>query len=249
MKSFLATATLLIALLVPGSGSAGTDTPPYALIYNGPASAPDAPEAMGAVAEAAGLPVRYVADPARLPDLLPRAAVFVVGGTEEDMAPLVDGFTEASRNALKRYLQEGGRYLGICGGGFLASPGWEENGKWVRTLGILPADVEDLDEDRSPRALPIRWGGATSLLYFQGGPVFVPQESSRDLRIVATYEDGRVAALFCSYGRGWMAVSGPHPEARESWREGMEASSAWRPTPELAVALLRELLAKAPARP
>ncbi len=112
----------------------------HALIYNGPVSAEDCPEAVAAIAERVGLRVRFVSDVKDLPSLLKDAAVFIIGGTGDDLNPLAKAFTPKVTESLKEYLVNGGRYLGICGGGFMASTGWNEDGTFVKALAIIPAD-------------------------------------------------------------------------------------------------------------
>ena len=39
--------------------------------------------------------------------------------------------------------------------------------------------------------------------------------------VVATYPDGAPAVVQGASGHGWVVLSGVHPEAPESWRQGM----------------------------
>ncbi len=221
---------------------------PYALVYNGPASAEDAPEAAAAVARSAGLPVRYVADLDELPGRLENARVFIIGGTQDDMSPLLEAFTPETAGALRAYLRRGGRYLGICGGGFMASTGWQDGEDFIDALGIIPAESADYDSNYAPRVIPVRWSGQTRRMYFQAGPIFELVKSKETVRVIATYADGRIAALISSYGKGKVAVSGPHPEARQAWREEVPGSGNWPLSTDLAVNLLNDLLSDSPIR-
>jgi hypothetical protein len=221
---------------------------PYALIYNGPVAAEEGPEAVAAIAEQVGLSVKFVSDIAELPTLLQHAAVFIIGGTEDDLNPLINAFTQEVTTALTDYLRNGGRYLGICGGGFMASTGWEEGESFVKTLGIIPAESGDFDEDDEPRILPIRWLGETHSMYFQAGPTFELTENPEDVSVFAYYEDGRIAGLMSSYGKGKAAVCGPHPEAPESWGDEAADGEDWTAVTDLAVGLLQELLSDHPVK-
>jgi hypothetical protein len=220
----------------------------YALIYNGPVAAEEGPEAIAAIAEQVGLSVKFVSDIAELPTLLQHAAVFIIGGTEDDLNPLIAAFTPEVTTALQDYLRNGGRYLGICGGGFMASTGWEEGESFVKTLGIIPAESGDLDEDDEPRILPVRWLGETHPMYFQAGPTFELTESPEDVSVFAYYADGRIAGLMSSYGQGRAAVCGPHPEAPESWGDEAADGEDWTAVTDLAVGLLQELLSDRPVK-
>ena len=217
----------------------------YALIYNGPVAAEGGPEAVAVIAEEIGLAVEFVADMADLPDLLEGAAILVIGGTEDDLGPLYESFTPEVMAALDEYLRDGGRYLGICGGGFLASSGWyETDGSFVEMLGLIPAESTDYDlENDAPQIVMVEWLGDTYPMYFQAGPLFeLTGGDEAEVEIIAHYEDGGIAALISSYGEGKVAAIGPHPEADESWSEEAEGGEEWVSTAYLLAELLEELL-------
>lgn len=219
-----------------------------ALIYNGPVSAEDCPEAAAAVAKRAGLAVRFVSDVGQLPRLLDHSAVFILGGTGDDLHPLLKAFTPNVTAALKNYLRQGGRYLGICGGGFMASTAWDEDGRHVEALSIIPAKSAVFRQDFSARILPIRWRNDIRPMFFKAGPCFHLAPSRETVEVFGYYGDGSVAALLSTYGKGRVAVCGPHPEARESWRDEARDGHRWRSSMDLAVALLKDLLSHRPLR-
>jgi glutamine amidotransferase-like uncharacterized protein len=66
------------------------------------------------------------------------------------------------------------------------------------------------------------------------------------VHIVATYEDGNIAALMCPYGKGRVAVCGPHPEARSTWLEEVSGNRTWISSVDIAVDFLQILLSNAP---
>lgn len=218
----------------------------YALIYNGPASAEDCPEAAAAITKSAGLKVRFVSVPGEIPRLLDHAAVFIIGGTEDDMGPLVKAFTPRVANSIKAYLRKGGRYLGICGGGFMASTGWYEGSEYMQGLGIIPAAASVFQGSFEAKILPVKWMGKTRAMFFKAGPDFHLTKTPEAVHIVATYSDGSIAALTSTYGKGRVAVCGPHPEARESWKEDAANGDSWVPSTDLAVQFLKDLLSDRP---
>ena len=220
----------------------------YALIYNGPASAEDCPEAAAALAQHVGLKVKFVYNVGKLPILLKDTAVFIIGGTQSDLTPLVKAFTPKVTEALKDYLRNGGRYLGICGGGFMASTGWNEDHTFVNGLGIIPAQSKVYRDDYKARIIPIRWQGQTRPMYFKAGPSFQMVSSTEVAQVIAYYEDGSIAALLSTYGLGKVAVCGPHPEARESWQDEAKDGSKWTSSLDLAVDFLQDLLSDRPIK-
>ncbi len=227
------------ASTAPAAGS-------YALIYDGPVADTSATAAVAAIAAQAGLPVKYVSDIADLPGLLPDAKVFIIGGTQDDLSPLIAAFTPAVTAALKDYLRNGGRYLGICGGGYMASTGWAEYGTYFTALGFIPAEAGSYLGEPAPQILPVRWLGEDRQMYYQDGPVFYLKPTAESVRVIANYANGQVAAFLSSYGRGKVAVSGPHPEARPTWAAEAANGNAWTSSAPLAVNLLEELLSGNP---
>lgn len=215
-----------------------------ALIYNGASSARGGHEAVAAVARRAGLSAEFIGDLRQLPERLKGVAVFAIGGTDDNLAPLLRSITPEAITALKDYVREGGRYWGICGGAYLASSGWEETNGFTRALGLVDAKSVAWIEQAPSRIITVVWQGERRPMYYQYGPAFEPPLGA-DAHVVATYEDGRTAGFFVRYGRGRVALVGPHPEADETWLSDTPPpidAAAWRPTLDLAVAMLRDLL-------
>jgi glutamine amidotransferase-like uncharacterized protein len=231
---------------INGQRPGNSESQKYALIYNGPISAEECPEAAAAIAEKVALKVRFVSDITELPLLLKNAAVFIIGGTGDDLSPLLKEFSPTVTEAFKDYLRNGGHYLGICGGGFVASTGWNEEGTHVKGLGIIPAKSEVFRQDFSAGILPVRWLGKIQPMFFKAGPSFQPIESQEAVEVIGYYEDGAIAALMCSYGKGKVAVCGPHPEARESWKSEAADGDKWISSTDRAVELLKDLLSERP---
>lgn len=213
---------------------------PVALVYNGEVAAEGAPEALAEVAESINLSVVYFHDPADLPELLDGAAFCMVPGTEDDLDPLLEAFTPEAREALAVWLESGGAYVGICGGAYIASEGWEDVGGWVEALGISPVETEAWVEEDDPRIITITWDGRARPIYYQYGPVFLVEDSS-DGEVLARYDDGGAAGLVTEIGDGRVVVFGPHPEADETWLsddpDPLDADR-WAPTRDIAQAVL-----------
>lgn len=116
---------------------------------------------------------------------------------------------------LREWLHNGGRYLGICMGAYLAGrePGW----------GLLPGDTAEYVGSQgatvsspSDTVVSVRWRGKPRHMYFQDGPYFVLNKGAK-ATVLATYDNGVPAAVVAPYGAGQVGVVGPHPEADASW--------------------------------
>jgi hypothetical protein len=221
-----------------------TKVKPYALIYSGITTCKGCPEAIADVAKKANLPVKFVSNPKQIPGLLNHAAMLVIGGTEDNIEPMRLAFNKKIVTSIKQYINEGGRYLGICGGGFIAATYYmaDENKK-VKGFNIVPALALDYSESSKPHLETIKWHEKNVTLYFQGGPTFILDNNAKNINIIARYSNGDIAALEYSYGKGKVVVVGPHPEADKSWltEDGINAPH-WKPRQELAVDLMKKMM-------
>lgn len=161
--------------------------------------------------------------------------LIVPGGNFVNMGnSLTAGTTANVRNAVKG----GMNYLGICAGGFLAgrfpasynsfnlSSGVQFGFYFPEENGKVPGSVSELYGFRpevGPRheihkaAVRITTPEGPVLdQYWESGPRFTGWGEA-----VGKYPDGTPAIVEGSVGRGWVILSGVHPEAPESWRRGM----------------------------
>ncbi|MFF4922720.1 hypothetical protein ACFY4B_19245 [Kitasatospora sp. NPDC001261] len=194
---------------------------PTALVYRGPAACDGCPEAARGLLERAGFAVRFIGPRERVrfgPAALADAAVYVQPGgtngqevgTAWDLLAREPGF---SPDLVRAYVRGGGRYLGLCMGGYLAGdPGFDllpgDSGEYIRSPDATVTDEQD-------GLVDVLWRGRPQRMYFQDGPYFDVDGPGTD--VLARYPNGRTAAAVAPYGRGRVAVSGPHPEAPADW--------------------------------
>ena len=106
-------------------------------------------------------------------------------------------------------------YLGICAGGFFGGYSIYNglnltNGVWFNFYADYNKGIhKEAVEVSSPNASPLDQ-------YWQDGPQFTGWGS-----IVGKYPDGTPAIVEGTSGKGWVMLSGVHPEAPASWRTGM----------------------------
>lgn len=197
-----------------------------ALVYRGPAACAECPQALAELLHGAdrGFEVRFVGDAERHTisrATLGEAALYAQPGGGRSLTRAYRR-VKASTPLIREFVLSGGRYLGVCMGGYLAD-GW-------RGFGLLPPGVEADPYISAPRAdvttradtlVNVRWRGSLvpSPLFFQDGPLFrIPTEPPAGVTVVGRYATtGDVAALVSPFGRGWVAVCGPHPEAPDDW--------------------------------
>ena len=185
-----------------------------AVIFNGPTICKGCETALGKVMRKRGLQVKYVHPGESKPELLSRAAIYMVPGGE-DVDHLDQGWTPEDRQAIRDYFKNGGLYYGVCLGGYWAGD-WPGTQKGFESLGIISAHVIAYSKTTESRVEKINWLGQTRYAYFQDGPAFIFSDPS-PAQIFATYEDGSVATFISTYGQGRVAISGVHFEAPEYW--------------------------------
>ena len=44
---------------------------------------------------------------------------------------------------MQGWIESGGGYLGICGGAYIGSKGWQEDGRFVDMLNLAPVETEE----------------------------------------------------------------------------------------------------------
>jgi len=160
--------------------------------------------------------------------------LIVPGGNFVQMGKsLTAGTTTSVRNAVKG----GMNYIGICAGGFLAgsfpapyrsfnlSSGAQFGFYFPGNYGSLPGHGSDLygvDPNVGPQhgtrkaAVKITTPEGPALdQYWESGPQFTGWGE-----VVGKYPDGSPAIVEGAVGRGWVILSGVHPEAPANWRRG-----------------------------
>jgi glutamine amidotransferase-like uncharacterized protein len=119
--------------------------------------------------------------------------------------------------AIQNFVKNGGHYLGICMGGFLAEPDH---------FNVFPGQVNDYDDahglSQDSAVLPITWRGKVRQMFFQDGGFMVPNANAQGVIVLAKFSTGEDAAVVAINGKGKVGVVGPHPEAPQDWYENLK---------------------------
>jgi glutamine amidotransferase-like uncharacterized protein len=274
VRHLFAGAVLLAAVLAAGSVAGRADAPaagghrvqrPVALVYRGPAACDGCPEAAADMLarQRQHFIIRYIGPRERLrfsAQALRGAALFVLPGggnnVQQAWRDLRDdpGFSPA---LVRDYVRAGGRYLGICMGGYLAGSTGANGG-----LRLLPGDSAGYVG--SPGAgvpttadtlVRMIWLGGRRprlrTMYFQDGPYFQLSDPRTDPQaraavVLARYRSAGhpIAIMIVPYGRGRVAVSGPHPEATPGWYTASGLRSYYAADIDIGNTLIAALMAK-----
>lgn len=153
----------------------------------------------------------------------------IPGGADKPYCRELDG---AGNNAIRQYVRKGGRFLGICAGGYYGAKQIEfEAGTDIevsgpRELGFYQGTARGTvykgftyNSDTGARAAPLTGSpGQAFSSYFNGGCLF---EGDPDAEVIARYtrpfdiestEQSPAAVVFKKYGKGSFALSGVHFE-------------------------------------
>src|SRR5260370_11248395 len=126
------------------------------------------------------------------------------------------GESVKSRNTtnIHNAVQDGLNYLGICAGGFLAGHGTYNS---LNLTGVRFGFYADENRGIRKAAVAIAGVGTPALEhYWEDGPQFTGWGA-----VVGKYPDGTPAIVEGTSGKGWVILSGVHPEAPANWRRGM----------------------------
>lgn len=205
----------------------GAQARPKAVVYRGPASSPGCPESIGDLLESSPSNFRVVyAGPHEHVDVveaLEGATVYAHGGGPNwDKAYRS---TKKYQKAIQSFVNCGGHYLGFCLGAYLAGPsnGYNLLPKGVKTAREVEQEGSQVDGEEDT-VIQVDWTFASGQTekkrwaYFQDGVVIQGLDLKGPGRIVGRYSsDGTVAASITPYGKGWVGLVGPHPEADKDW--------------------------------
>lgn len=146
------------------------------------------------------------------PQLMAHRLLIVPGGNYITMGK---SLTPGTASNIRDAVQGGLNYLGICAGGLLAGAG--PHNHLDLTSGVRFGFYAVVNQGIHKTAVAITGVGSPALEhYWEDGPQFTGWGA-----VVGKYPDGTPAVVEGASGKGWVVLSGVHPEAPESWRRGM----------------------------
>ncbi|WP_367866207.1 BPL-N domain-containing protein [Pedobacter sp. WC2423] len=205
-------------------------------VYRGVASCEECAETVKSAIEKLG--VKYKLDfvgPEELVDIteknLSKYDIYVQPGGGQDINGAFRSLGQNRVQAIQNYVSNGGNYLGLCMGAYLAD---------ANNLGLIK---DELDSEVGRPGFPVKniddtsvrltWEGRNEYVFFQDGPFLLSAEGDQMFYKIASYANGDLAAARYSYGKGLVVLTGPHPEANNTWFEKAEIPLDKRPSQDL----------------
>lgn len=146
---------------------------------------------------------------------------FVPGGAD---VPYHESLGQSGMNLIKAYVRNGGKYLGLCAGGYLGSKNEFFNSGPLPIIETGLGLFDGCDEgpvfppyngtDQTARMIDIKFYGYPMPVYYNGGGQFVSETNPDLTKTVASYTDNKKsrAVVQCEYGQGLAVLTGVHPE-------------------------------------
>jgi glutamine amidotransferase-like uncharacterized protein len=188
-----------------------------ALVWGGPGACTDGCiDAAVYVTKLAGFDPMIVTPENFDPSLFETAKVWVQPGGKSGAASNAMGAT--NRAVIKKFIENGGGYVGFCAGAFLTTP--KVGSTSVTGLGIIPGKTKVYRSARSyPSVEKMITPEGIRYNYWEGGPWFSFTSSQlKNVTVKSRYNTtNAINAVETTYGKGRISVSGTHPEAPQWW--------------------------------
>jgi hypothetical protein len=217
---FILLFSFITLLTIPACTSRqSTDTPPI-LLFNGTGSSSNDVKAIETILQNKRL-AYTTADSQQLnsmsvSNLTAYRLMIIPGGHYINMGNSLT--TQATAN-IHTAVQNGLNYLGICAGGLLA--GKAKSNSINLTHGVEFGFYSIVNSNVHKALVPITSVNSPPIEhYWEDGPQFTGWGT-----VVAKYPDATPAVVQGTSGNGWVILCGTHPEAPESWRDGMTFTS------------------------
>ena len=144
---------------------------------------------------------------------------------------------------LHDYMEQGGRYLGICMGAYWADPYYFNLLKRIKCAQYITRPKTEIRRSY-PTLARINWQGQIHKMYFFDGCTFLGDFTKTE--IIATYANGDPMAII----QGSVGLIGCHPESEAHWYHNKTLKSAWHEFRhhKLLLNFVNQLLAHQPLR-
>jgi glutamine amidotransferase-like uncharacterized protein len=187
---------------------------------------------LGKVIEKAGLTVKYTA-PTEFEAVFKNNKVDLLAfpGSDKDVDELFSELTVVDCTSIRKFIQSGGRYMGVCMGSFLASS------KYFNLIKSKPFN-ERRNMQRAQLATLI-FNGSIRNVYIESPPDFT-SINKNDVRIISTYNGSEGCRDIDMFIKDRILLSSSHFEATPDWSDKFKIPD----NSDIGVYAIQELLKK-----
>jgi glutamine amidotransferase-like uncharacterized protein len=180
-------------------------------------------------------------------EVLRQADLYVQPGGSDDIMDTLSVLSARQIQAIRDFVAQGGSYLGICAGAYLAGQ-YADQDAGIRAFGLVElTEIEqELADDNQAKWIRISVPpeNRPKQVYYQAGPHFGRQIPSTG-KVTAVYAASKqIAARISSFGKGKVALIGPHYEADIDWFTADELPLSFPLQQVLLFQMLQQLQAK-----
>ncbi|MEO8619628.1 MAG: BPL-N domain-containing protein [bacterium] len=211
---------LLISVILAACARATPRAAPAVLLFTGAGTSPNDVAAIEAVLDDKRLPYASVSseqlNAMTEAQMMAYQLMVVPGG---NFIAISESLTPATTTNVHNAVQGGLNYLGICAGAFVAGRGSYNSFNLTSgtRFGFYAAEARGIRKT----AVAISAVDASAIEhYWVDGPELTGWGA-----VVGKYPDGTPAIVEGASGKGWVILTGVHPEAPENWRRGMNFST------------------------
>ncbi|GAB3255402.1 BPL-N domain-containing protein [Chitinimonas naiadis] len=188
-------------------------------IFNGAGTCDGCAETVATFFSAQGDKVVYLNEHTLSAAKLAHMEVYVQPGGSDDIDETLDALSTDQVQAIREFVHDGGSYLGICAGAYLAAR-YSSAADKKKAYGLIDnAELSSESSSAAPSLLKVQWGSKNRMVYNQSGPHF-DKKAGKGVQVLSRYtKTGRIAAQASTFGAGKVVLVGPHLEADKDWYE------------------------------
>lgn len=188
-----------------------------ALVWGGPGACTDGCiDAAVHVTKLAGFDPMIVTPENFDPSMFESARVWIQPGGKSRIASEAMG--PSRREEIKKFISNGGGYVGFCAGAFLTTP--KVGTSSITGLGIIDGKTKVFGKANGyPSVEKMLTPDGIRYHYWEGGPFFNFSASQlQKVSVKSRYATtNQVNAVETTFGKGRVSVTGTHPEAPQWW--------------------------------
>jgi len=119
-------------------------------------------------------------------------------------------FDQHDISTVRDFVQNGGKYLGVCMGAYWAGANYFDLLWEVEPVQYINRPNAEITHE-GPATVEVLWSGEYEDMYFYDGCAFIGW--TQDCDVVATYQNGDAMAIY----QGNLGLLGCHPESEQWW--------------------------------